>query len=192
MRAMILQRQREPLVLADVAAPKPKRGEILIRVESCAVCRTDLHVVDGELRDPKLPLIVGHQIVGVDVATGERVGVPWLAWTCGECRYCTNGRENLCDRARFTGYTVDGGYAEYCVVDARYRFSLPAAYTAEEAAPLLCAGLIGHRALRMCGDARRIGLYGFGSSAQILAQVARAEGRQVYAFTRDGDEAAQR
>jgi alcohol dehydrogenase, propanol-preferring len=189
---MILQRQREPLVLADVAAPKPKRGEILIRVETCAVCRTDLHIVDGELRDPKLPLIVGHQIVGVDVATGERVGVPWLAWTDGECRYCTSGRENLCDRARFTGYTVDGGYAEYCVADARYRFSLPATYTAEEAAPLLCAGLIGYRALRMCGDARRVGLYGFGSSAQILAQVARAEGRQVYAFTRDGDEAGQR
>jgi propanol-preferring alcohol dehydrogenase len=189
---MILQRQREPLVLADVAAPKPKRGEILVRVETCAVCRTDLHVVDGELGDPKLPLIVGHQIVGVDVATGERVGIPWLVWTDGECRYCMSGRENLCDRARFTGYTVDGGYAEYCVADARYRFSLPATYSAEEAAPLLCAGLIGYRALRMCGEARRIGLYGFGSSAQILAQVARAEGREVYAFTREGDEAAQR
>jgi alcohol dehydrogenase, propanol-preferring len=189
---MILRRQREPLALADIAIPKPRPGEILVRVEACAVCRTDLHVVDGELRDPKLPLIVGHQIAGVNALTGERIGVPWLAWTCGECRYCTSGRENLCDRARFTGYTVDGGYAEYCVVDSRFCFHLPDRYTAEEAAPLLCAGLVGYRALRMCGDARRIGFYGFGSSAQILAQVARAEGREVYAFTRDGDDAAQR
>jgi propanol-preferring alcohol dehydrogenase len=189
---MILQRQREPLAFADIAIPNPKPGEILVRVEACAVCRTDLHVVDGELRDPKLPLIVGHQIAGVNALTGERIGVPWLAWTCGECRYCMSGRENLCDRARFTGYTVDGGYAEYCVADARFCFHLPDQYTAEEAAPLLCAGLVGYRALRTCGDARRIGFYGFGSSAQILAQVARAEGREVYAFTRDGDDAAQR
>jgi len=189
---MLLRRQREPLVMTEVAAPKPGKGEILIRIEACAVCRTDLHVVDGDLSDPKLPLIVGHQIAGVDVMSGERVGVPWLAWTCGVCRYCTSGRENLCDRARFTGYTVDGGYADYCVADSRYCFPLPGTYTAEEAAPLLCAGLIGFRALRMCGDARRIGFYGFGSSAQILTQVAGAEGREVYAFTRDGDEAAQR
>src|SRR5437879_2167372 len=188
---MVLHRQREPLVLEDVPVPKPKAGELLIRIEACAVCRTDLHIVDGELSEPKLPLIVGHQIAGIDQASGKRIGVPWLAWTDGTCRYCTSGRENLCDRARFTGYTVDGGYAEYCVADARYCFSVPATYSAEEAAPLLCAGLIGYRALRMCGEARRIGLYGFGSSAQILAQVARAEGRQMYAFTRDGDEAAQ-
>jgi len=192
MHAQLLTAARRPLVDAELPAPRPGPEQLLIAVRACAVCRTDLHIVDGELRDPKLPLIVGHQIVGVEVATGERVGVPWLAWADGECRYCTSGRENLCDRARFTGYTVDGGYAEYCVADARYRFALPATYTAEEAAPLLCAGLIGYRALRMCGDARRIGFYGFGSSAQILAQVARTEGRQVYAFTRDGDEAAQR
>src|SRR5437899_2381167 len=191
MRAMVLHRQREPLVLEDVATPKPKRGELLIRIEACAVCRTDLHIVDGELPDPKLPLIVGHQIAGVDAASGKRIGVPWLAWTDGVCRYCTSGRENLCDRARFTGYTVDGGYADYCVADARYCHPLPDSYSAEEAAPLLCAGLIGFRALRMAGDARRIGFYGFGSSAQILAQVANAEGREIYAFTRDGDSAGQ-
>jgi propanol-preferring alcohol dehydrogenase len=156
-----------------------------------------LHVVDAELPDPKLPLIIGHQIAGVveraagDFAEGDRVGVPWLGWTDGVCHYCTTGRENLCDRARFTGYTLDGGYAEYCAADARYCFALPERYTFEEAAPLLCGGLIGFRALRMAGDARRIGFYGFGSSAQMLAQIARAEGREVYAFTRDGDQAAQ-
>src|SRR5438132_7977285 len=188
---MILQRQREPLVLANVATPKAKPGEILIRVQACAVCRTDLHVVDGELRDPKLPLIVGHQIVGADVETGERVGVPWLAWTCGECRYCRSGRENLCDRARFTGYTLDGGYADDVVADARYCFRLPDGPTDVEVAPLLCAGLIGYRSLRAAGDAPRLGLYGFGASAHIVAQLARREGRSVYAFTRAGDEAAQ-
>ncbi len=143
------------------------------------------------MSEPKVPLIIGHQIVGRDTAAGRRVGVPWLGWTCGVCRYCTSGRENLCDRARFTGYTIDGGYADYCVADARYCFSIPDSYSAEEAAPFLCAGLIGFRALRIAGDARRLGFYGFGSSAQILAQVARAEGRQVFAFTRDGDTAAQ-
>ena len=188
---MVLHRQREPLVLENVPEPKPKPGEVLIRIDACAVCRTDLHVVDGELAEPKLPLIVGHQIAGVDVASGKRIGVPWLAWTDAVCLYCTSGRENLCDRARFTGYTVDGGYAEYCTADAHYCHALPDDYTAEEAAPLLCAGLIGYRAFRMAGDARRIGFYGFGSSAQILAQVARADGREVYAFTRDGDTAGQ-
>ncbi len=188
---MLLHQQREPLVLEDVPTPQPKAGELLIRIEACAVCRTDLHVVDGELSEPKLPLIVGHQIAGIDTATGERVGVPWLGWTCGVCKYCTTGRENLCDHARFTGYTIDGGYAEYCTADARFCFSLPDTYSAEEAAPLLCAGLIGFRALRMTADARRIGFYGFGSSAHILTQIARDQGREVFAFTRDGDAAAQ-
>jgi propanol-preferring alcohol dehydrogenase len=188
---MILHRQREPLALTDAPVPKPGSGELLIHVEACAVCRTDLHVVDGELQNPKLPLIPGHQIAGVVESTGERIGVPWLGWTCGVCRYCTSGRENLCDRARFTGYTIDGGYAEYCVADARYCLPLPEGYSAEEAAPLLCAGLIGYRAFRMAGEARRIGFYGFGSSAQILAQVAREDGREIYAFTRDGDSAGQ-
>ena len=195
---MVLRRQREPLVLADTAVPEPKPGEVLIRIEACAVCRTDLHIVDGELHEPKLPLVIGHQIVGIveqgagQFRPGDRVGVPWLGWTDGECRYCTSGRENLCIRARFTGYTIDGGYAEYCVADARYCFSLPDGYSAEEASPLLCAGFIGFRALRLAGDAQRIGFYGFGSSAQILVQVARAEGREVYAFTRDGDDEGQR
>jgi propanol-preferring alcohol dehydrogenase len=188
---MILHRQRQPLVLENVPEPQPKRGELLIRIDACAVCRTDLHIADGELSDPKLPLIAGHQIVGIDVSTGKRIGVPWLAWTDGTCRYCTTGRENLCDRAQFTGYTVDGGYAEYCTADARYCFPLPDDYSAEEAAPLLCAGLIGFRALQMAGDARRIAFYGFGSSAQIMAQIARAEGRDVYAFTRDADKPGQ-
>ena len=188
---MLLQRQRAPLALEDVPRPEPKSTQLLIKIEACAVCRTDLHIVDAELSEPKLPLIVGHQIVGRDTQSGERVGVPWLGWTDGTCGYCTSGRENLCDRARFTGYTIDGGYAEYCVADARYCFSIPDSYSAEEAAPLLCAGLIGFRALRMAGDAKRIGFYGFGSSAQILAQIARAEGREVFAFTRDGDTAGQ-
>ena len=161
-----------------------------IAIEVCAVCRTDLHVVDGELPDPKLPLIVGHQIVG-RTDGGRRVGVPWLGWTCGVCAYCRSRRENLCDRARFTGYTIDGGYAEMCIADERYCFPIPDDYTSEEAAPLLCAGLIGYRAYRMAGDAKRLGFYGFGSAAQILAQIARADGREVYAFTRGGDVAAQ-
>jgi alcohol dehydrogenase, propanol-preferring len=188
---MILRRQREPLELTNVPIPQPKNGQVLIRIKACAVCRTDLHIVDGELEDPKLPLIVGHQIAGVIEKTEERVGVPWLGWTDETCRYCVSGRENLCDHARFTGYTIDGGYAEYCIADRRYCHPLPDDYTFEEAAPLLCGGLIGYRALRMAGDARRIGFYGFGSSAQMLAQIARAEGREVYAFTRDGDKSAQ-
>jgi alcohol dehydrogenase, propanol-preferring len=202
MKAMMLRRQREPLRLEEVPDPKPKAGERLIDIEACAVCRTDLHIVDAELSEPKLPLIIGHQIVGRDAATGERVGVPWLGWTDGTCRYCTSGRENLCEQAKFTGYTIDGGYAERCAADARYCFRIPESYSAEEAAPMLCAGLIGFRAYSMvCGPAlaghgrlkpvRTLGLYGFGSSAQILAQIARAEGREVFAFTRDGDTAAQ-
>jgi alcohol dehydrogenase, propanol-preferring len=198
MRAMVLERQHAPLVERDLPTPEPRDGELLIRVECCGVCRTDLHVVDGELADPKLPLIVGHQIAGVVEASrsdafkaGDRVGVPWVGWTCGRCRYCFAGDENLCDNARFTGYTIDGGYAEYAVADARFCFALRGSYSLAEAAPLLCAGLIGFRAYRMTGDARRLGFYGFGSSAQILAQLARADGKEVLAFTRDGDTAAQ-
>ena len=187
---MLLRAAKQPLELTDLEPPKAAPGQIEIAIECCAVCRTDLHVVDGELPSPKLPLIVGHQIVG-RTASGARVGVPWLGWTCGECAYCRSGRENLCDRALFTGYTLDGGYAERCVADERFCFPVPDNYTAEEAAPLLCAGLIGYRAFRMTGDARRIGFYGFGSAAQILAQVAVADGRDVFAFTRDGDAAAQ-
>jgi propanol-preferring alcohol dehydrogenase len=187
---MLLEQPRTPLTLRDIPPPIPREGQLRIQVSACAVCRTDLHVVDGELPDPKLPLVVGHQIVGVD-DRGRRVGVPWLGWTCGVCAYCTSGRENLCDRARFTGYTIDGGYAEVAVADERYCFELPEAYSDEEAAPLLCAGLIGYRAYRMAGEARRLGFYGFGSAAQIVAQIAAADGREVYAFTRDGDDAAQ-
>jgi len=191
MRAMILRRPNAPLETADVPIPRAKEGQVVLRVECCAVCRTDLHVVDGELANAKLPLIPGHQIVGRDVQSGARLGVPWLGWTCGSCRYCLAGRENLCDAARFTGYTLDGGYAEYVAADARFCFAIPDAYSSEEAAPLLCAGLIGFRAYRMTGDAKRIGFYGFGSAAQILAQIASSDGREVYAFTRDGDAAAQ-
>ena len=187
---MLLEQPRAPLALRDMPPPQAREGQLRIRVKACAVCRTDLHVVDGELPDPKLPLVLGHQIVGID-DRGRRVGVPWLGWTCGVCAYCPSGRENLCDRARFTGYTIDGGYAEVAVADERYCFELPEAYSDEEAAPLLCAGLIGYRAYRMAGEARRLGFYGFGSSAQIVAQIAAADGREVYAFTRDGDAAAQ-
>ena len=182
---MVLDRQRAPLSLREVATPVAGEGQLLIRVECCAVCRTDLHVVDGELSGPKLPLVIGHQIVGTVAGEGRRVGVPWLAWTCGVCVYCKSGRENLCDRALFTGYTADGGYAEYAVADARYCFDIPGDYTAEEASPLLCAGLIGFRAYRMCGDARRIGFYGYGSSARILIQIARDDGREVVIFRRE-------
>ncbi len=189
---MVLREPRQRLELLDVRAPVPRGNEMLIKVSACAVCRTDLHVVDGELSDPKLPLIIGHQIVGVDAGSGKRVGVPWLGWTCGECAYCTSGRENLCDRARFTGYTIDGGYAEYTVADRRFCFAIPEMYSDEEAAPLLCAGLIGFRAYRMIGDARRVGFYGFGSAAQILAQLAKSEGREVFAFTRPGDVESQK
>jgi alcohol dehydrogenase, propanol-preferring len=199
MRAMILNSPSEPLRLTDVPAPKPEAGQVLVRVLACGVCRTDLHVVDGELRDPKLPLIPGHQIVGEVVETGEhverfapgyRVGVPWLGWTCGRCRYCLSGRENLCDDARFTGYQIDGGYAEYAVAD--YRFCFPVSDAPDlQVAPLLCAGLIGYRSLRMTGDAECLGLYGFGAAAHIVIQVARHQGRRVFAFTRDGDTKAQ-
>ncbi len=199
MQAMVLDAPKAPLRIAKLAEPQAGPDEILIKVHACAVCRTDLHVVDGELPDPKLPLIPGHEIVGTVVATGstvdrfrvgDRVGVPWLGWTCGSCAYCRSGRENLCDQARFTGYQRDGGYAELTVADQRFAFAIPSAYADEAAAPLLCAGLIGHRALRMAGDARRLGLYGFGAAAHIIAQVAQFEGREVYAFVRPGDEAA--
>lgn len=188
---MILRSPKTSLELVDVPRPVPGDGQLLIDVECCAVCRTDLHVVDGEVADAKLPLIPGHQIVGRDAKSGARVGVPWLAWTCGACRYCLAGQENLCDRAAFTGYTRDGGFAEAVVAEERYCFSIPEAYSAQEAAPLLCAGLIGYRAYRMARGARRLGFYGFGSAAQILAQLARADGVEVFAFTRDGDLDAQ-
>ena len=187
----------KPLREAELPAPEPGPGQVLVAVDACGVCRTDLHVVDGELPDPKLPLVPGHQIVGRIVtggerfAAGDRVGVPWLGWTCGECRYCLSGRENLCDRARFTGYQLDGGYAELAAADERFCFPVPEGYDDLQAAPLLCAGLIGYRSLRLAGDAERLGLYGFGASAHIVAQVARHEGRRVFAFTRAGDEQAQ-
>jgi propanol-preferring alcohol dehydrogenase len=183
MRAMVLHHAKSPLALEHVPEPRAGKGELLLAVDCCAVCRTDLHVVDGELKTPKLPLVPGHQIVGRDVNTGARYGVPWLGWTCGECAYCAGGRENLCDRAKFTGYTLDGGYAELVVADERFCFPIPDAYPSEEAAPLLCAGLIGYRAYRFAGDAKRIGFYGFGSAAQILAQIATADGRDVYAVS---------
>jgi propanol-preferring alcohol dehydrogenase len=185
-----------PLVERDLPEPSPGPQEVLIRVHACAVCRTDLHVVDGELPHPKVPVVPGHEIVGTVVETGnaatrfkagDRVGVPWLGWTCGVCGFCLSGRENLCDRARFTGYQIDGGYAEMTVADERYCFGLPVSYSDVAAAPLLCAGLIGYRALRMAGDARRLGLYGFGAAAHIIAQVAKHQGREIYAFTRGDD-----
>jgi len=193
----VLDEPGKPLRPVDLPDPEPGPGQVLIEVAACGVCRTDLHVVDGELSNPKLPLVLGHQIVGrvarggERFQPGERIGVPWLGWTDGECRYCRNGRENLCDAARFTGYTLDGGYAGLAVADERYCVPIPERYTDEEAAPLLCAGLIGYRALRMTGDAERLGLYGFGASAHIVAQLAGHEGRRLFAFTRAGDEAAQ-
>ena len=204
MRAMVLDAPGAPLRLRDIEVPRPGPGEVRIRVRACAVCRTDLHIVDGELPRPKLPLVPGHEIVGIVDAVGDaagphhpgdRVGVPWLAWTCGECTYCARGAENLCDRARFTGYDVDGGYAEQCVADARYCFPIPPSYEDAAAAPLLCAGLIGHRALRMAGEpdeVRRLGIYGFGAAAHIVTQIAVARGQRVFAFTRAGDLASQR
>jgi propanol-preferring alcohol dehydrogenase len=198
MRAMVLDAPGEPLRLADLPAPDPGPGEVLVEIHACAVCRTDLHVVDGELPDPKLPLVPGHQIVGrvagggQRFVAGERIGIPWLGWTDGDCRYCRSGRENLCDRARFTGYQLDGGYAEYAVADERFCFPLPGSYSDVHAAPLLCAGLIGYRSLKLAGDAERLGLYGFGASAHLVAQVARHQGRRVFAFTRAGDEEGQR
>ena len=187
MRAMVLEAPGRPL--RDAALPEPQAGpgQVLLRVRACGVCRTDLHVADGELPDPKLPLVLGHQIVGEDVGSGERLGVPWLGWTDGDCRYCASGRENLCDNARFTGYQLDGGYAEYAVADRRYCFQIPDSYADVQAAPLLCAGLIGYRSLRLAGEAERLGLYGFGASAHILCQVALHQGRRVFAFTREGD-----
>jgi alcohol dehydrogenase, propanol-preferring len=196
MRAMVLTAPGRPLEAAELPAPRPGPGRVRVRVHACAVCRTDLHVADGELPDPKLPLVLGHQIVGTVVeggerfAAGARVGIPWLGWTCGRCRYCTSGRENLCPFARFTGYNLDGGYAEEAVADERYCFPLPEGYPDLQAAPLLCAGLIGYRTLRLAGDAERLGLYGFGASAHVVAQVARWEGRRVFAFVRAGDEEA--
>ncbi len=200
MRAMVLDQARQPLRHAELPDPVPGPGQVLIRVHACGVCRTDLHILDGELAEPKLPLVPGHQIVGSVVgagegaerfAAGDRVGVPWLGWTDGECRYCRGGRENLCDRARFTGYDLDGGYAELTVADERFCLPIPAGYPDDQAAPLLCAGLIGYRALRLVGDAERIGFYGFGASAHILCQVAVHQGRRVFAFTREGDEETQ-
>ncbi len=187
---MVLEEPGRPLRAADIPMPEPGPGQVLLRVHACGVCRTDLHVVDGELPDPKLPLVPGHQIVGV-TDDGRRLGVPWLGWTDGECRYCRSGRENLCDHAQFTGYQLDGGYAEYAVADERFCFAIPDEYSDLQAAPLLCAGLIGYRSLRMTGDAERLGLYGFGASAHIVAQVARHQGKQVFAFTRPGDEEGQ-
>jgi propanol-preferring alcohol dehydrogenase len=200
MRAMLLERQRTPLRAAEVDRPRPGPGELLLRVRACGVCRTDLHVLDGDLTHPKLPLVLGHEIVGVvaeagpgsRTAPGTRVGVPWLGWTCGACRYCRTVRENLCDRARFTGYDLDGGYAEYAVADERFVVPLPGTVSDTHAAPLLCAGLIGYRSYCAAGDGERLGLYGFGAAAHIIAQVAVREGRRVYALTRPGDRDAQR
>lgn len=196
MRAMVLHRQQTPLVLERVARPEPGDLQLLIRVRVCGVCRTDLHVLDGDLKEPRLPLIPGHQIVGVVEKTGaaaagfsvgERVGVPWLGGSCGSCEFCSRGEENLCDRATYTGYQINGGFAEYCVADHRFCFPIPTGYPDLQAAPLLCAGLIGYRSLRMTGDAARLGFYGFGAAAHILIQLARYQQRRVYAFTRDGD-----
>jgi propanol-preferring alcohol dehydrogenase len=196
MKAMVLDRVGEPLRLMELPRPEPESGQVQIRVEACGVCRTDLHVFAGELPNPRLPLILGHEIVGVvtvvgagvvGIEPGQRVGVPWLGHTCGVCAYCTSGRENLCDSARFTGYQIDGGYAEYTVADHRYCFPIPELYEPATAAPLLCAGLIGYRSLRMTAHAGRLGLYGFGAAAHIVIQIARSQGREVYAFTRPGD-----
>jgi alcohol dehydrogenase, propanol-preferring len=200
MRAQLLTNPQRPLTAAELPEPRPGPGQVLLAVRACAVCRTDLHVVDCELPRPKLPLIPGHEIIGIVVgrgegadrfAIGDRIGVPWLGWTCGVCEYCRSGQENLCDHARFTGYQIDGGYAELTVADQRYCFAIDPSFSDIAAAPLLCAGLIGYRTLRLAGDAPRLGIYGFGAAAHILAQVARHQGRQVYAFTRPGDIAAQ-
>jgi propanol-preferring alcohol dehydrogenase len=196
-QAMVLEAQREGLRLAELPDPAPAAGQVFLRVRACGVCRTDLHIVDGELAHPKLPLVLGHQIVGEVLdgsgrfERGARVGVPWLGWTCGECRYCLSGLENLCDRARFTGYDLDGGFAELTVADERFCFPVPDGYQDDQAAPLLCAGLIGYRALGFAGDADRIGLYGFGASAHIVCQVAVSQGRRVFAGTRAGDDESQ-
>ncbi|HEY4914595.1 MAG TPA: zinc-dependent alcohol dehydrogenase family protein [Candidatus Dormibacteraeota bacterium] len=197
---MVLEQPHSRLLLKEVSVPAPGPGQVLLKVRACGICRTDLHLVDGELPEPKLPIVPGHQIVGVVMEAGagverprvgDRVGVPWLGWTCGECVYCRTGRENLCDRARFTGYQIDGGYADYTTADSRFCFPIPEGYPDLHAAPLLCAGLIGYRCLQMAGEARRLGIYGFGSAGHILIQVARHRGQSVYAFTRPGDEEAQ-
>lgn len=201
MQAMVLEASRAQLRETRVPRPTPGPGQILVRVCACAVCRTDLHVLDGELPHPKLPLVPGHEIIGRVVETGrgadhfkpgDRVGIPWLGWTCGECRYCRSGRENLCEKARFTGYTLDGGYAEYLVADERFCFSIPDSYSDAHAAPLLCAGLIGYRCLAKTGDAERLGLYGFGAAAHIVIQIARHQGRKIFAFTRPGNTTSQK
>jgi len=200
MRAMIMQAAGAPLVATELPAPRPGPQQVLIAVRACAVCRTDLHIVDGELAAPKLPLVPGHEIVGSVIETGrevehfavgDRVGVPWLGWTCGVCEYCRSGRENLCDRARFTGYQIDGGYAELTVADQRYCFAIDRRFDDVAAAPLLCAGLIGYRTLRLAGEVPLIGIYGFGAAAHIVAQIIRYQGRRLFAFTRPGDTAAQ-
>jgi alcohol dehydrogenase, propanol-preferring len=196
MRAMVLDGPSRALMLRDVPVPQPTAGQVRLRVHACGICRTDLHILDGELAGAKWPIVLGHQIVGTvealgpgvdDLTVGDRAGVPWLGWTCGDCDFCRGGQENLCERARFTGYHIDGGYAEYAVADHRFCFRIPAGYPDLQAAPLLCAGLIGFRAFRMIGGSHRVGFYGFGSAAHILSQVARAEGRDVFAFTRPGD-----
>ena len=200
MKAMILERQGQPLQAAEIPDPSPGPRQLLLRVRTCGVCRTDLHVVDGDLSEPKLPVVPGHQIVGIVEALGEetvgfsvgdRIGVPWLGGSCGQCSYCRSGQENLCEHARYTGYQIDGGFAELCVADQRFCFPIPEEYPDLQAAPLLCAGLIGYRALRMAGAARRLGFYGFGAAAHILIQVALYQKREVFAFTREGDEKAQ-
>jgi alcohol dehydrogenase, propanol-preferring len=200
MRAMLMEKPRQGLKLVDLERPNPGQNEVLIKVRACGLCRTDLHVVDGELSDPKQPVILGHQIVGTieklgkavrNFQIGQRVGVPWLGRSCGRCHFCLTGRENLCDQARFTGYQIDGGFADYCVADHRFCFPIPRGYPDYQAAPLFCAGLIGYRALLKAGDAQHLGLYGFGAAAHILIQVARYQNRQVYAFTSPGDTAAQ-
>ncbi|MGD0586282.1 MAG: zinc-dependent alcohol dehydrogenase family protein [Oryzomonas sp.] len=200
MRAMVMERPGTALELREIPIPQPSAGELLLKVTACGICRTDLHVVDGELTEPKLPLVPGHQIVGVvqelgrgmaGFRSGDRVGVPWLGGTCGECDFCRSGRENLCDRALFTGYQKNGGFADYCTADSRFCFPLPEGYSDTQAAPLLCAGLIGFRSLRMAGEGKRLGIYGFGAAAHIVTQVATWQGREVYAFTRQGDTAGQ-
>jgi propanol-preferring alcohol dehydrogenase len=201
MRAMLFEKAGQPLRSAELPVPQAGAGHVLIRVRACAVCRTDLHIIDGELNEPELPLIPGHEIIGVvekigKEATrfklGDRVGVPWLGWTCGHCEFCVSGRENLCDEARFTGYTLDGGYAEYAVADPRFCFAIPDSYSDAEAAPLLCAGLIGYRSLVKAGQGKRLGIYGFGAAAHIIAQVAKFQNREIYAFTRPADKAAEK
>ncbi len=200
MHAMVLDAPHQVLRYRTIARPEPGPGQVLVKVSACAVCRTDLHVVDGDLTEPNLPIIPGHEIIGhvveagegvESVVPGDRVGIPWLGWTCGRCIYCLSGQENLCPEARFTGYQIDGGYADYTVADARYCFPIHGGYTDAGAAPLLCAGLIGYRSLAMAGDAERLGVYGFGAAAHIVAQVARFQGRRLFAFTREGDSAAQ-